>query len=135
MRVRTTILVFGLAFGLTTTSAAGQERHPLIRTATWAVNRCAAVGDISSECANRVMRDEFISLGQWMAANQNGNSVETAMEICRDLRYIDLMDNARCARATVDCYRATANTQALNVCLDRRLAVELPEEFVMPPGR
>lgn len=129
------ILVVALVFGLVATSAAAQERHPLIRTGTWALNRCAASGDMSRDCMNRVLRNEYISVGQWMSDNRNNDTVIEAMDICRrQWRYIDLMDNARCARATVDCVRSTMNASASSYCLERRLAEELPEEVVLPPG-
>lgn len=128
-----TFLTFALAFALVSASATAQERHPLIRTVTWAMNRCAASGDISRGCMNRVLRNEYVSVGQWMSDNRNSDTVDGAMEICRNqLRYIDLMDNARCARATIECVRSTMNASASNACLERRLAVELPEEVVLP---
>lgn len=134
MRVMVT-LVFALALCLVAAPATGQERHPLIRTATWAMNRCAAVGDISSGCMNRVLRNEYVSVGQWMSDNRNSDTVDGAMDICRNQwRYIDLMDNARCARATVECVRSTMNASASSICLERRLALELPEQVVLPPG-
>lgn len=134
MRVMMTF-AFALILGLTASPAAGQERHPFIRTVTWAMNRCAAARDISRECMNRVLRDEYVSVGQWMSDNRNSDTVDGAMEMCRgQLRYTDLMDNARCTRAVLECVRATMNAANSSVCLERRLATDLPEQVVMPPG-
>ena len=134
MRVMAPLLV-ALAVCLVAPQATGQERHPLIRTATWAMNRCAAQGDISRACMNRVLRSEYVSVGQWMSDNRNSDTVDEAMEICRSQwRYIDLMDNARCARATIECVRSTMNASASSYCLERRLAEELPEQVVLPRG-